>query len=116
MHAARILCVALLCCGPLGGLSGKSSIDDDLVLSIPYSDVFVATNHIKNILNFIKRFDSVRHARPLHCLDLFAGGGTVASTFCGEGFMSRAVDVKLGGPSHDILTVEGFSKGKCGYV
>jgi hypothetical protein len=114
MHAARMLAVAVLCCAPLCGFAVKSSIDDDLVLNVPYNDVFVAMKHIPGIMKFISTFDAEARPRHLQCLDLFSGGGAVARTFSGEGFMSRAVDVKVGGPKHDMLTQEGFTRGRCG--
>jgi hypothetical protein len=115
MNATRMLVAVVLWCSPLCGFSVKSRLDDDLVLNVPYSSVFVATKHIKNILRHIKLFESEAHPRPLQCLDLFAGGGTIYQAWTDQGLMSRAVDVKFG-PSHDMLTEEGFTMGQCGYV
>jgi hypothetical protein len=68
--------------------------------------IFHALENIGEIVDFVCSFDThpqMHENRKLRCLDMFAGSARVASVMGSVG-PSKALDVAIGGDSHDVCT------------
>jgi hypothetical protein len=89
------------------GLYDLKPPPDDFVV-VPWDLVFDASQHLKEIVRYIKEFDDNGDVRVHHCFDLFGGAFNMGLCFREAGLRAVSSDVKSGGISQNILCAEGF--------